>query len=333
MHRFHKSSLVVAALSLITFLLMALPGQNYRAESHYLADYTHGWPWVFLDRHVNKSTIDGEDPSDIPYIALCAWSYQGSPTQPPWLFWSSWQVWRATESQFRPLNLFLDLIVALLFTAALALAWELRQRRRTRLLQFTSRDLLLAVSILAATLGWWCYHAGKQVQEEHVVDLINQLEAGWSAYCHEQNTAPEWLKRLVGTGLLENYFSRICLVQLVNGEEHLKVSQDVLLLLEQFEHLQTISLRFDPEKVTMQFSQFAQLSNMSILNLVLLDTDADQALLDNEELSQLASLQQLREIHIVVPEYLCEEQCDAIQKSLPNCQVVVVNEEEWWQTE
>ena len=92
--RWHKSSMVVGALALIGFLLVALPG---RIEEPYWViniEYAHGWPLVFLDWMVDEASIDVEPGGLIPVLTPVTLS---PPGEPPWMAWDHWRVWRASK--------------------------------------------------------------------------------------------------------------------------------------------------------------------------------------------------------------------------------------------
>ena len=329
----HRSSIVIGIVALTGVLLVMLPGQTDSAQSDPLTDYAHGWPLVFLHRHVDKATIDGNDsPAAFYCTYVCAWSYRGPPTGPAWSYWDNWRGWRATESRFYPFHLVVDLLIWLLFAGLIAATWEMRRRRRTRVVQFTSFDLLLSVGLLAATLGWFRYLADQQSQEQEIVAKVDPSGTSCDVLCREQNVAPEWLKRLVGTDWLDPCFTRVHEVRL-SDEQCLRSDPELAASLAQFEWLHTLVFDIDnldivrPEDGSIQFAQYAPLRNVRVVEL---NQNASEPVdFIDDEITQLATFQHIQEIRITDSYTLSSEQRDVIQERLPKCRITILEEGDW----
>ena len=119
---------------------------------------------------------------------------------------------RQLETSIRPL--FCNITVSALLIFAVAAAWEWRRRRRTRLLQFTLAELAIAMTIIAATFGWWRYEKSA-CDREYDLELDVSDEYGQVVY-----VGPQWLKRLLGEELLSPAFSRVDAITLVGQRFH-----------------------------------------------------------------------------------------------------------------
>jgi hypothetical protein len=189
----HRSTVVVALAITAVVLLTNVPGDStYLSDwgGVYKAEYEHGWPWVFLKRRMFYGFSDPKRPTSL-----------STPTYGiPWTAGATWKFWQGNAMwKPHPLALFGNVATGLLLIGAVASTWEWRRRRRTRLMQFSLREIVIATAVVAAAFGWWRYKQAEGDRE----DNLGYAAGNWSYH------GPLWLKRLVGESPLTTTFSRI----------------------------------------------------------------------------------------------------------------------------
>ncbi len=113
-HRPHRSTWIVLALAAVALVILIVPGeiQSGSQGSYGLYEYlNHGWPWPYVQRmrHFPFPARHTDLWPGPAWIMPWAWSYEG-------------------VERFSLLNLVLDVLVALLLLALLAIAVEFRRR-------------------------------------------------------------------------------------------------------------------------------------------------------------------------------------------------------------
>jgi hypothetical protein len=193
----HRSTWIVILLMTGFFVIVEIPGEPECAINSeglhwggggriFGHNSLHGWPWVFLvhDRNDNSNA-----PIDVPWLTALAWNW--SSEYPP---------------EFSLVNAILDLAVCLAIIAAVAIAFEWRRRRRTRLLQFTLRELLLLTLLTAAAFSWWRMHHAQREREMAIVKLLEEYP-----YCdsfgEDEYRGPIIFAKLFGKSLLSDFWS------------------------------------------------------------------------------------------------------------------------------
>lgn len=196
-YRLHLSTWAVILLLLGFFIVVEIPGEiGYEmiAEGVSLSGgggmvfgetFSHGWPWAYLDRYGGTSPGNA---SDIPWLVPRAWK-----------FWSQDKS-NLFEFTFSPFYLFLDMLVCLAIICIAASLFEWRRRYRTRLFQFTLRELLLLVLIVAGVFSWWRVHHNRRMRE---LELVKSYRLGMSWV--EEYRGPKILAKLLGTERLDDF--------------------------------------------------------------------------------------------------------------------------------
>lgn len=186
----HASTFLVVALLTCAIALAAVPGQVVDCTRSWCGachTYAHGWPWLYFENYVQYGMGDDH--------------YRIDEELPPWWYRLCWSFGRdaTMRSRFRPAILALDALCCMLVVCGVGLAAEWWRRRRLRFWQFSLADLLAAVLLFAAVLGWWRYQHDRH---DKLNSLAKELEKSgvWLqfGYC-----GPTWLARLIGTGPLE----------------------------------------------------------------------------------------------------------------------------------
>jgi hypothetical protein len=160
-------------LPLAAAVLIVVPGGTgwYPDRDSWMREeaVVHGWPMPFLWR-----TPEGW--MNVPWKA--------KPSLP----------WTLADSarQFLILPLALDIIVAAAGVATFGALVEWRRRRRRRFVQFSLRELLLFVTIVAVILGWGINQRKKDQERRDRFGSIRSMTASFAP------RAPLWLQTLVG---------------------------------------------------------------------------------------------------------------------------------------
>jgi len=182
-YRLHLSTWLTLPLGLVVAVLVVLPGGMGQYPDPpswgWMGDdsaIVHGWPLAFLWR------------TPAGWTGGCA---QAAPFLP----------WRLTDSvrEFRLTALVGDLALTGVCLAMFAAIAEWRRRRRQRAVQFTIRELLGCVLVLACVFGWSSHQRAISREVEHRLAANNQLmEAGFVP------RLPLWLRAVVGDDRLSS---------------------------------------------------------------------------------------------------------------------------------
>src|SRR4051812_1759026 len=186
----HRSTLILIVGILLVFVLLNVPAELVSPGGGsfgpaYAAQYAHGWPWAWLHRKV-----DYQNPILIPVVPLGV----------SWLAWSSWKVWEGAPWHFRSAAFAGNLIVAMLSILAIASAWEWR-RQRAKGFRFSLAECMLAFVLVALPLGWWWHVKNVARFENAVAGSLDKY-----GYVSQEYHGPLWLRRLLGTHILDPAF-------------------------------------------------------------------------------------------------------------------------------
>ena len=154
--RWHLSSWIAAAVTLLLLAFCNLPGQEvldldiHSPQFSRLRTFTrsleHGWPLTWAKRSV----------FDWGKVAF------KSPQ-----FWTPWN----DDPEYRLRALAMNAAAILLSTLAAGAGFELWRRRRARLWQLHLRDMLALFLVLSLAGGWYAMERQRQAHEEFVTDL------------------------------------------------------------------------------------------------------------------------------------------------------------------
>ncbi len=326
LHRFklHGSTVVVAVV--VTFLVSrvvlsvgfeAAGSGGYCVDAEGFSSYTvyeHGWPEPFLYR------IDCAGTSRLDWIPL--------PVS------RSWRLWECDEESEFWLGLFLwDLAVGLAVVLCCTTSWELRRRRRERLLQFRLWEALLLVTLLAVGLGSLRYHRVEYKREEANAQALESLEMlgeekdlGSFQVYSENCVLPDWALRLVGTELIPQYLWRYDYVLYEPGwddsPEYFRRALPDLLGLKRLDAIEIETL---PEGGELPIEGLAELPNLRELELWGHD---DPRPLDIQMAESIARLSRLKKLTLAPVDgwYLTPEARRLIEERLPACEIEALEE-------
>lgn len=302
----HRSTYVVAAVTALLMVVIAFPGEitsplagNFGGA--YTATYDHGWPLTFLARGYRYDFSQPKMFPDIPKWGV------------PWLAWDSWQIWEMNNARsywspedvnsWKPVNLVVDFVVALLVVITLATLWERRRRRSSRLMTFSLRDAALVMTAAACLLGWGAHAQHVHIRELKLVGTLDQL----AAYGYESSIAPQWLQRLVGTENLPELFLRVDELEIsVTDQEEL---QKVIRICKEFKWLKTVEVH---DLSMMQLAGLQALPQLEVLKVCFDELSAEQ----------IASLAALQQLHTLFLDHENDAYKDELQARLPNCKVI-----------
>ena len=185
-YRLHLSTWLTLPFGLVVAVMVVVPGDASRNEvrptffvarpkvptgpTNDVGPIIHGWPLPFLWRAPQKWNGD-------PSTAA---------TSLPW---------RLTDSvrEFHWLPLLVDLAVAGFVLAVFAALVERRRRKRSRLIQFSLRELLIISLLFAVGLGWWNHR-------RQVKDRLSRIDGATKARFVPQ--LPLWLRIAAGDDAL-----------------------------------------------------------------------------------------------------------------------------------
>lgn len=179
-YRLHLSTLGILVVAAALMVLINLSGFVRANPRQVLAmQWHHGWPLAYLEREITDQ-VNG--------VNQKAWSLASDVVA---------FRWRAVAA---------DALVAIAVLGAVAAAWEYRRRCRGTALQFSLREGLLVVLLIAGLLGWCQWDAGQTRRQ--LAGL--HRSAGYGFLMDEG--LPDWLRRsLPGDG--PKPFDRVSLVQ------------------------------------------------------------------------------------------------------------------------
>jgi len=201
-YRLHRSTYVVAVLLLIVLVLIIVPG----GWSFTDGGVEHGWPWRYLK--VWGTT------------AILAQNWDYNPDEiwdgPPWLHKQGW-LFKGLQSEFRLGALVGDVAVGLLILAIGVVIFEWWRRRRSRVWQFSLRELMIGILLLAAALGWWRQNHVRAQREVQALREPPSNPTIAEALLHQTGNShwdyitvcrsPIWLHKLLGARLVADFYT------------------------------------------------------------------------------------------------------------------------------
>lgn len=248
MPRLHKSSWVLAALTLMVCVLIVVPGQI--ADSHLAPypNYLHGWPLCFLYRDVDdvpEAYVDGT------LMKMSAsWAIVQPPSSPPWMSRDSWRLWHAQETTWKPFNLLLDLVAAVAVVVLMTAAWEYRRRRRSNAFQVRLIEFFVVTTVVACVLAWMSGHADSYREEMKAIKAAGQEYSVGFGVPYERCVAPVWLQRLIGPGSFPQYFYRVHELMLDLDQQSERDIDKLINCLGRLEYLKSVDLLWYPNHIS-----------------------------------------------------------------------------------
>ncbi len=203
-YRLHLSTCVVLVLLTAPLVLLIVPGDSEHMLHHSgwrprptqesRGELEHGWPFVYL--RVSEP-VDPE-PAAIPWLARHAWSFAGS------------------AKQFRPGNLAIDIVVAMLILIVAGITFECRRRRQRNAWQFRLWELLASFLLVAGALAWWQTWEKRSQKESKA---IARICTGLNARRHPVPGSVYLVGPAIGPGasLVQEYRGPRCLKKLIPG--------------------------------------------------------------------------------------------------------------------
>jgi hypothetical protein len=193
--RLHLSTWLVMLSVTMIVALVEVPGEYFANDTDRvgLPVFNHGWPRIYLKRHWAY-------PTPVQYFLT---NVAEDDQKAPWLVPYQWTFYENFgESRLSLPNLILDLMVALLIVAIAGALFEWRRRKRSRLIQFTLRELLLLTLLTAGVFSWWrTEHNRRSIEQE----LVNQH--GLDRFVkNNQYMGPAVLRKLLGLGCLDDWY-------------------------------------------------------------------------------------------------------------------------------
>jgi hypothetical protein len=254
-HRLHLSTWLIILLVTGFFVIIEVPGETQgtmvaagdgpsgsaiiEGES-----FLHGWPSIYLDRYEGISlTRTSSDQEKVPWLIPRAWKFYSN----------------SKSRDFTLLSLFWDLLVVSTIIIAAAFSFEWRRRLRTRLVQFTLRELLLLTMLMAGLLSWWRIHHNQRIREQ---EIVNHFQNGmhWT----DEYKGPRILAKVFGTKIFSDFgsFTDYCCFSTADNQK----AEECFSCLKEFVDLEKITIENRVYEGEEQFASDETLLKFSTLN-------------------------------------------------------------------
>jgi len=194
-HRLHRSTWIALLPLAVVLTILLVPGeiQSTSQGSYGLIVFLqHGWPWPYIEERIHRFPFPTEH-SDLPPV-------------PSWMIPWAWS-YRGTVEPVLLKNLIWDVAIAVLLLVLFAVALECRRRRR-RLSQWTLRELLFGLLLVACFFAWWQVNNHRRAEEERVLQDLRTEAAksgGSIGRTFGEYVGPLWLRRLLGYGAADAF--------------------------------------------------------------------------------------------------------------------------------
>jgi hypothetical protein len=202
-HRLHLSTWLVLIFTLGILILLIVPGEIPGDSSGQFLPYNpipqisapfifqHGWPWAYLEQGVAD-----------PDFSIPIWGEVENFDYPPWFYVCGWSL-TGEDTNFSPIILLLDIIFAASILFLVAISFEWRRRRIVRIWQFTLRELLLVMILLAVLLSWWRTNHVRLQKEKEILHFSEQVlyNSFW------EYRGPDFLEKLLGKEFLSDLYT------------------------------------------------------------------------------------------------------------------------------
>ncbi len=307
----HQSSWVICFATAVVCALIVAPGEITEPYAAPYPTFSHGWPLVFLKRHVdNVPEFRGEDGT--VYKMSATWVTEPPPSAAPWTSWVSWRFWHAAEYQWSAMHLLLDGLVVVSIVASVTALWERRRRGTSNAFQFRIAELLAMMCFVAIALGLLQYTNRASTREQQLYKQF--AEAG--LYLERKCCAPAWLRRLVGQGYVSNSFFHCVEIDLSPGDvaNHPQLAQ----FLVELHYLHTVRIDVQDGELGKIFDALSQVTSLRTIDF---STYNWRVSLNDAEIASLARLTQLRELRLDWDRQFDQELKASIRNLLPHCRI------------
>jgi hypothetical protein len=254
--RLHFSTWILIFLLAAFFMVVEIPGTLRVVILSSAADargsFKHGWPCVFLERKTNSATCS-IGPQDID--------------RAPWLAPGSWMIPDGFEWQrLSLLCLIADILISLAIILVVAGLFEWRRRFRSRLFQFTLRELLLFVLLAAAACSWWRVNHNRRTREKEIIARF--AKRGSLVFCIDKYGGPEILEKTLGRDLLDDFYAvAACRGDLWDKQDY----EETMSCIDNLPSLESVEFgdfgRKDAAVIDQWLSRMTTLKNLQTLNL------------------------------------------------------------------
>ena len=320
--RIRRSVLLLAATILIPLLLICLPGFQVSSWQTVWSPqdvdkgvYKHGWPFVFLTRVTESSDMQWAVEQYIDNTIGKEKSLQLSPSKydddlnvtfllsedssPVWCSASNWNLFHGKAFRIHWFGLAANFASVLFIYLVVAIALEVRLRRRGRIFRFSLLDILCAIVVFAVCFAFVFENHKQYVKDKEIGD---QLYGKFENVCPKV-LQPVWLERLVG-GRLPQLTKRCTKIFLMKS--YIQDIQSLANEKQLHNDIENEETRFPPDsKIDIEFinrltSQLRWLKSLST------------EYIDQEELRQLECLSRVRKFEI--PSYPYFENWSLLEK-------------------
>jgi hypothetical protein len=252
-YRLHLSTWVVILLTSLFLLIIEGPGETIEQIVVGTGSgdfFLHGWPWCYLYR--------------FEYIRTGVYSWI---ERPPWLIPHAWNHFAEGDiREFSLCYLVLDLFVCLTIILVIAFLFEWRRRLRTRLFQFTLRELLLLMLLTAGVLSWWRIHHGRRIRELKIVNSCPEGQTWIDEY-----RGPRILAKVIGRTMLDDFrvfieFQYMTIDERKHDETflHLKELDDLERISDEFVTDRNLSQISSPKKIQELYINNSQITDLGM---------------------------------------------------------------------
>jgi hypothetical protein len=328
--RLHKSTIVLGSLLACALVLTMIPGRVVDYQPSFWKKFEHGWPYVYLRRRTEAPTTWTTSQGmtlTLAYQPVVLNRRDYASYLPaygiPWLCGENWLLWQPqAEDGFRrwefsfPIFL-LDIAVGVLVVAGLVAAWELRRRRRPGLFSFALADMLWAVTVVSAVLGWGIYLNREYQRELSIAEKLD-VESGLSIDEHVC-IAPLWLQSLIGEKWMPEFIWRISTISVYALDVK---TADQLSELPALPYLNKLVLSGSYGGGS--HFPFAALRSIRQLETLLI---SDSPRLDEQDVTGLGQLAGLKKLAIPQKDAIPPDLLVGLESTLPHCQIIDADED------
>ena len=225
--RIHKRTLaMVFCFLILPWVLVAIPGESgtkkFIATGLSSQSFVHGWPFVHLDRTeaivtglpgqtqelnlaINSSPNQSAFRLDLRFDQEHVWRTGSPPSLGPKGFWTdpiNWPCWGTGRYlRIRPLGLICNLLILGLTVSMLGWIVERKIRRDNRLIKFSLKSMLVAMTVIAVATIWVVKEYSDSLDQRRRLTRLTELEIPQTSVMY-QSRFPQVVSQLLNHGYL-----------------------------------------------------------------------------------------------------------------------------------
>ena len=256
--------------------------------------YEHGWPWPFVHRDVI---------GPLPRATF---------TRVDWLHVDSWMLWKEI-SHWDSWNLFADIGLALGIIVSFAGACECWRQAHLRWWQWTIRDVLGFVLLVAVILGWFASHLRLRERES-----VAELELKRGGHSVGEHCGPLGMRRLFSE-FFPTCFRHVVYVELV--PDHTRDIRSLKRSLQTFTYLRFVEMARHTQGESSKDWGDDDLQALAEIAPHIESLSLEGERLSEVDLATLMKFPRLKELRISTQNDIFDERLGQLRKAKPGCRV------------